>query len=198
MTPPVVLDYLRDIGRQWTGHGVAVELGSWLGATAVALLEGLVEVGYNRPFYCFDKWMANDEQVRKAQAAGVEIQYRQDLLPLFLENVKPVYNNIVPIKGRIPDKLRQYSGEPIEILLFDAPKREPVFTRAVNALRPFWIDGMVWGLMDYNFWQSRETDLEQEIYQAPVRWMNKHKGEFELMSDWSEESSSVFYRYIKK
>ena len=55
MTPPYVHDYLRQLGREWTGQGVAIELGSWLGASAIPLLEGLVEAGYDRPFYCFDK-----------------------------------------------------------------------------------------------------------------------------------------------
>ena len=194
MTPPVVLDYLYELGKGWTGKGVAVELGSWLGATAAALLEGLVEAGYDRPFYAFDKWRANGEQVGKAAMAGVKLEHGQNLLPLFMQNVQLVYNNVVPVQGRIPGSLLIYGSERIEILLFDAPKREPIFTGAVDALRPYWLPGMVWGLMDYNFWKSRETQKDRRVYQAPVRWMGRHRGEFEVMSDW-EESSSVFFKY---
>ncbi|MBU0929950.1 MAG: hypothetical protein KJ623_02670, partial [Nanoarchaeota archaeon] len=39
---------------EWTGKGVAIELGSWLGATAVPLLTGLITAGYDKPFYAFN------------------------------------------------------------------------------------------------------------------------------------------------
>jgi len=62
MTPEHVHDYLTKIGAGWTGEGVAVELGSWFGATAFYLLQGLVFAGYNKPFYCYDRWKANKEE----------------------------------------------------------------------------------------------------------------------------------------
>ena len=71
MTPVEVHDYLRELGTQWTGQGVAMELGCWLGASSVPLLEGLVQVGYDKLFWAFDRWIANKQQVREAREVGV-------------------------------------------------------------------------------------------------------------------------------
>jgi len=200
MTPVHVHDYLRQLGRGWTGQGVAIELGSWLGASAVPLLEGLVEAGYNRPFYCFDKWSANVEEAAKARDQGIPIRYGQDLLPMFLENVTPIYPKIRATQGRIQFKIRYYPGDPIEICLFDAPKREPVFSIAINALKPYWIPGVtVLGLLDYYFYKRKPVG-EQKPYLAPVRFIESHPGCFEKIKEWGGDDpcSCVFFKYVKK
>ncbi len=46
MTSRPVHEYLEQLGSQWTGRGVAMELGCWLGASSVPLLRGLVKAGY--------------------------------------------------------------------------------------------------------------------------------------------------------
>ena len=83
MSPPVVHDYIRDLGRNWTGAGVAMEAGCWLGATSAALLEGLVEAGYDKTYWAFDRWVANMAEASKAQEQGVTIGVGQNLLPIF-------------------------------------------------------------------------------------------------------------------
>jgi len=45
MTSPEVHTYLEQLGSEWTGQGCAMELGCWLGATSVPLLQGLVQAG---------------------------------------------------------------------------------------------------------------------------------------------------------
>ena len=198
MSSTITLDYLREIGRQWTGQGTAVELGSWLGATAHALLEGLVESGYNSPFYCFDRWTANEAQVEKARKKGIEIKDEQDLLPLFLNNVNPIYNNIKTYQGSISDKINKYPGDPIEICLFDAPKREPIFSEAIQALSPYWIPGVtILGLLDYYFYKSKPSGHLRKRFQAPVRFMESHSDCFTVIKEWEGESP-VFFKYVKK
>ena len=201
MTPDFVLEYLTDLGRQWKGHGVAIELGSWLGATAAALLQGLVEAGYDRPFYCFDKWWANGEEVKKAQYQGLDLKYEQNILPHFLANVKPVYDNIYPIQGKIQHKIYLYPmriQQPIEVCLFDAPKKEPVFTIAMRALQPYFIPGVtVLGLLDYYFYK-RQGKEKKEIYKAPVRFMEQYGRYFTKIKEWPGLTSVVMFRYDKE
>jgi hypothetical protein len=199
MTPDSVHEYLREIGSQWTGKGVAIELGSWLGASAAPLLEGLVKAGYDQPFYSFDKWRCNDEQVLKSAAQGLHLVFGQDLRPIFLSNVTPIYSNIVTCKGDIRGTLKEYSKKPIEICLFDAPKREPVFSVAINALKNYWIPGVtILGLLDYYFYLSREGK-ERDPYLAPVRFIEQYKDHFVKIKEWDpKDNSCAFFKYVKK
>lgn len=197
MTPPVVHDYLREVGRAWKQQGVAVELGSWLGATAVPLLEGLVEAGYDRPFYAYDIWTANEEQVLKARKEGVSLTVGQNLLPLFADNVERVYLNNKYNRGYINATILKYPKKPIEICLFDAPKCNPTFENAVRGLHEYWIPGVtILGLLDYYFYKDRP--LKDGRFLTPVKFMEKNKGCFTKLAEWPDQCSCVFFRYENK
>jgi len=168
MTPVKVHHYLEWLGGRWTGQGVAMELGCWLGASSVALLRGLVKVGYNRPYYVFDRWTANKEQCDWAKRFGVTLSVGQELYPLFYRNVRQVYSgNLIAVVGELPETLNRYPGDKIEICLFDAPKQEPVFTGCIQALYKHWIPGVtVIGLLDYNFYKfnyGRRRDVRFSV-----------------------------------
>jgi hypothetical protein len=201
MTPPVVHDYLTELGKQWTGQGVAVELGSWLGATAAALLRGLMkaEPAYDRPFYAFDRWKASTGEVVKARSfetissPGI-LYFGQDLLPLFLKNVR--YSRMRTFQGSIQETITQYPGDPIEICLFDAPKHNPLFIQCIRALSPYWIPGVtVLGLLDYYAYRKRP---EKQTLKAPVRLIENNPGCFEKLVEWPDECSCVFFKYVKE
>lgn len=197
MTPKSVHEFLVMIGSSWLGQGVAVELGSWLGATAAPLLTGLVSAGYDRNFWAFDKWSAIDGEVEKAKEAGLNLYVNQDLLPLFLEYVKPIYPKIKAKQGKLPGVLRLYSKEPIEICLFDAPKRGLLFNDCIKLLLPYFIPGVtVFGMMDYYFYKSKEGIIRKLCYE-PVRWMNAYSDHFEKIKEW-RDAECVFFKYIKK
>jgi hypothetical protein len=199
MTPESVHTYLREIGSQWTGQGVAIELGSWLGASAVPLLEGLVKAGYNLPFYSYDKWRSNGAQMEKSRDQGVQLTMFQNLLPIFMSNVTPIYQNVIATRGNISETIKKYNGDPIEICIFDAPKREPVFGDAIKALKDHWIPGVtILGLLDYHFYQYHEGK-EREDFLAPVRFIDAHKDNFIPIKEWPlHECSCMFFKYIKK
>ena len=69
----------------WTGQGLAVELGGWLGASTVPLLSALSDVGYSDLYWVFDRWQASENEVQKAKIQGLELKVGQNLLPLFLK-----------------------------------------------------------------------------------------------------------------
>lgn len=198
MTPTVVQDYLREIGRQWTGQGMAMELGCWMGASSVPLLEGLVEAGYNKEYWAFDKWKANATEVQKSRRQGLRIKEHENIQPIFLHNVRKVYPHITAVRGRIPNILKHWRPGPIEMCMFDAPKRNPVFSGAVNKLLPHFIPGVtVFGLLDYYFYKSKPKD-EQDEFLAPVRFIRRHEGCFELMAEFPDNGSCVFFKYVKQ
>jgi len=198
MTPVYVHEYLTELGKQWEGKGVAIELGSWLGATAAALLTGLVEAGYDKPFYCCESWEANKEQVKKAKKQGVTLIDKENILPKFINNVIPIYSNIMASRGRISSAIKNYPGEPIEICIFDAPKTNPTFMDAVQVLSPYWIPGdTTLGLLDYYQYEGL-TGKKRTKNLAPVQFMKKYSRSFIKIKEWHGACSAVFFRYIRK
>ena len=193
MTPERTHDYLREIGRHWTGQGVAIELGSWFGATAVPLAQGLVEAGYDRTFYCYDRWHANEAEVDKAKKQGVKISVGQNLEPLFLKNILPIYPNVKTVRGSIINKLRWKEGR-IEICILDAAKRNPDFAHVIRQLSPHWIPGVtVLGLLDYYFYRKC-TGKKRIACMVQERFINANKDSFSLSKAWPE-CTNVFFRY---
>lgn len=197
MTPEVVLSYLNKLGFNWSSSGVAVELGSWLGATAAPLLKGLTQAGYNERFWAFDKWSASEVEVRKAKEQGVDLYVNQDLLPLFLNNVKPIYSKIYTVQGVMPGTVSKYRGKPIEICLFDALKLPKTFYPSMSYLLPYFIPGVtVIGLMDYYFYKKKEGQKRNDTMVAK-RFIEKYPDNFEKIQEWNNVES-VFFKYIKK
>jgi len=199
MTPSVVHDYLYRLGCNWKGKGTVIELGSWLGATAVPLLKGLMTVGYNKPFYCYESWQAKAEQVIKARNQGTHLVLNQNTLPVFLKNTRSIYINIKAVRGSISNTIKTYKGGAIEICLFDAPKQNPVFNDAINALSPYWIPGVtILGLLDYYFYKSREKGKLKEKFKAPVHFIEQNADCFEKIAEWPDQCSCVFFKYVKE
>jgi hypothetical protein len=197
MTPTEVHQFLESLGKSWSRQGVAMELGCWLGATSVPLLRGLVQVGYDKPFWAFDRWVVNPEQVAYAKKQGVSLKNKQDSSVIYTNNVDEVYNDVQIIKGNMPDSLKWFDPEPIEIMIFDAPKKNPVFQKCMDFLLPHCIPGVTTiGLLDYHFWKYREGKVKEEL-KAPVKYIEAHPNNFEMIKDWSN-CSCAFFKYVKQ
>jgi len=198
MTSPEVHAYLEKIGTEWTGKGMAMELGCWLGATSVPLLKGLVQAGYDKDFWAFDRWWVNQAQVDKATKQGCTLVDGQDSSLIYLQNVKEVYDKIKAFRTELPGGLTNYTGGKIEILIFDAPKRNPVFTDCMNYLLPHCIPGVtIIGLLDYHFWERLEGK-KRKAMRAPVEFMKKHGDHFSLLREWKVKDTATFFKYEKQ
>ena len=187
--------YLKEIGQQWTGNGYAMELGSWLGASSIALLEGLVEAGYDRAYWAFDRWKAHISQVRKAKYVGFYLDEGMDTLPLFKKHVSPTYSYLNCVSGIMPLTLDKYTGGPIEICVFDAPKADPVFRSCIRALHKKWIPGItVVAFLDYWFFELGHEGKKKEQFMAAHNFVEKNKQCFTLLKEFRAESPA-FFRY---
>jgi len=197
MTPPEVHSYLFQLGRAWTGYGVAMELGSWLGASAAPLARGLSEVGYRETLWLFDRWKATNSQVVVAGEFGMHLTAGQDTTLICEQNVRAEYDNVRCVRGDLPKSLRQYDGNPIEFCIFDAPKRNPVFIDCMKALEPYFVPGItVLGLLDfYSYLKSDQAEVDPR--KAPVEFITGHSDHFELIMDWPGRCSCAFFKYLK-
>jgi len=197
MTPTEVHDFLREIGSHWTGQGCAVELGCWLGATSVPLLEGLITAGYNKSYWAFDRWRASEAEVEKARLQGQQLVVGQDLMHIYVKNVTPVYDDIIAVRGDLPQILEKFTPQSIEFIIFDAPKRNPVFARCMRALLPYFIPGVtVVALLDYYAYR-KNTGAVYERLKAPVYFIENNIDSFSMIRNWPELCSCAFFKYIK-
>lgn len=197
MTSPQVHAYLTELGKTWTGEGVAMELGCWMGASSIALLKGLTQVGYNKPYWAFDQWRATKDQIPKAAAQGVKLTLGVDVQRFFLKNIHPVYQKIEAHRGGLPGTLDKYDKQPIEFCLFDAPKADPIFTMCIERVKPYWIPGTtVLGLLDYHFY-LRHRGEKRRKFRAPVDFIEKWGRHFKVEKQWENECV-VFFRYMEK
>ena len=169
--------------------GDAAECGCWLGATASALLEGLMSAGFDRTFWAFDTWCANTSQVGKAAAVGVTLAVGEDLRPRFLGNMTyfPVYAH----RGRAEDA--NWRGPPLEVFVLDCAKTDPAFSAVMRTFGPSLVDGATIALMDCRHYrefigQQRDTRMCQE------RFVAAHPDAFEVVAEFAGEAP-VFYRY---
>jgi hypothetical protein len=194
MTPPEVHDYLYHIGTQWT-RGVAMELGSWLGATSVPLLHGLVKAGYDKPFWAFDRWVVNKYQADEAAKQGEFLIPGQNSINTYLSNVNAVYDDVRAVKGELPSSLATFVPEEIGILILDAPKKNPVFINCMKQLLPYCIPGVtVIGLLDY-YQYRKENGKKREALMAPVDFMHENGAHFMHLKDWNGYCSCSFFVY---
>ena len=195
MTPLSVHYYLRVLGRKWQGKGLAVEVGSWLGATSVSLLAGLNGAGYNLPFDAYDRWRASAEEVAKARTCGLVRQFEegQDLLPIYMNNVLAQYKQVVPHQQEIAADFSFGFDGPIEICILDAPKKNPEFSRVMDALHEHAIPGVtVVGLLDYYLYKRRP---ERTDFLAPIDYVLAHGERFVAMPSHFLDSTAAFFRY---
>lgn len=189
MTPVAVHDYLRKVGRSWSGDGLAVECGSWLGATTAALGQGLLEAGYDGYVHCYDRWKANAEEVGKAEAQGQNISAGQNLRPVFRDNVLKAAPGVQ--LHTIRDEIRKATwpdAEPIEIFLLDAVKQDPGFTTVMNTFGPSFVEGATIGLMDFYYARKIGRDAHQE------QWAEQHSDSLTMIKEF-DNASCAFFRY---
>jgi len=159
-----------------------------------------VEVGYDKPFWAFDRWVANESEVRKAKDQKVKLRMKQDLMPIYAENTLARYDNVQMVKGSIPRSLKTYPPGPIEICLFDAPKRNPTFMAATAYVIKHFIPGVtVFGLLDYYFYRSRRAQKkgDWQKFLAPVNFIESHPENFTMLREFPDNGSCVFFRYEK-
>lgn len=118
----------------YEGRGAVVEIGSWLGNSAAYLARGLKDRGFPVKVYCYDRFIADASEVKKAHTQGLSLKAGQDTLPLFRSYLKEFGPGVVALKTRV-EGMRWDEG-PIEILHIDAPKKIAALEHVFRTLGP--------------------------------------------------------------
>lgn len=119
--------------QAYSGQGAVVELGSFLGSSAIHLGAGLRDAGFETSLWCFDRfeWSA---AAGWSERFGVLLPDKSDYRPVFLKNVRPVYPQVRAIKTAI--KRIRWTHGLVEILFMDAPKRLSDISAALTQFGP--------------------------------------------------------------
>lgn len=197
-----VNEYVELVAQDWSGVGAAVECGAWLGATTAYLGRGLRRAGYDRPIHVFDRFEANQAEVIKARAQGIELIEGQDTTGVFHELTGPHVPDwgVEVHRGRI-ERARwdtaSGGGGPIEFFIQDACKYASVFMPTVMSFGPSWVPGVtIVFMMDYWFHQQFPEGHPRRSYYSPhVRFIERHRDCFELLRDFGPEHEPAVFRY---
>ncbi|MDJ0785676.1 MAG: class I SAM-dependent methyltransferase [Myxococcota bacterium] len=118
------------------GRGAVVEIGTFLGRSTVHLAAGLRLRRDEPVLHCFDRFVWRPEH---ADTVALPLQAGESFEAIFLDNVRAVYPNVRTHAGEIRDIA--WSGEPIELLVLDAPKQLPDLSTVLSVFGPSLLEG---------------------------------------------------------
>ena len=185
----------REIGaelRLWASQaesGTAiVELGVWLGAGTENLGLGAMDSNKNVEIHCFDRFIANDSEVKRALLDGVILKKNQDTLPVAKKNLSRFGISIVYHKRNILSA--RWKNKPISLYIDDVCKRTDKFQHAIKTFSPYWIPGKtIVVLMDY-YWHLRHP--KEKDAQCQPEFMKKYSHCFQHIKNWQGLCCAAF------
>ena len=106
-----------------------VEVGAFLGRSAVFMAVEIIKSGKNIKFDCVDHWQGSEEH-RDNDEVNLETIYED-----FLENIKPVSGVINPIRANSIDASKLYKPNSLDFVFIDASHDED----SVKADLTYWM-----------------------------------------------------------
>ena len=188
---------LYNLGRQVTGKGCVVEVGSWLGCSCAHVALGLADAESTAVVHCFDRFCPNEAEVQKAAIQGLELTAGQDTTPVFSSHVLPIYPHVTPHRTEVLDI--QWNGGPIELYIDDASKQPHVFRYMLHQIGPSLIPGVsVLALLDYSFYRKLPAGTRswrEKQYQKNA--MERLSDHFTLLHEHHPKDTGAYFRYEK-
>lgn len=163
LIPAMTTDAEREcyyrLTKEAAGKGAIVELGAWLGASTAYIAAGIRDSGVATKVHVYDKFQSKPGHLAKVKAfykkRGIE-----DKMPVgpclmqFRSNLGPLYDFVDPHPGQI--EAMKWGGEPIALLVTDAPKRVPQISSVLTKLRKALQPGAVMAWQDFCHFPSYE------------------------------------------
>ncbi len=135
---------------QLAGLGRLVEIGSWLGRSTLHLAAGLEKAGHRQELHCFDgfSWAPSD-----LTKSDLPLKPGDNFQKYFEANVSPFGHLVTAHRTRIANIA--WSGEPVEVLFLDAPKKLPEITRCLEVFGPSLVPGKsIIAIQDYQYFPA--------------------------------------------
>jgi hypothetical protein len=143
MTTDAEREFYYRLVREGVGKGAIVEFGAWLGASTAYIASAIRDSGFATKAHVYDKFQTRPGHVRKVS----EFYARQGKpiptgpsLDQFKANLGPLLDYVNIHHGQIEHMT--WDGEPIAVLITDAPKRVPAISPVLTTLRDAMIPGV--------------------------------------------------------
>lgn len=187
MITPEERNYLYWLGQStWTGKGIAIEIGSWLGGSTACLALGMKDSGRqcNKHLKVFDNFIWQEFM---ADRAPLPIKPGDSFEPFFRKNIQDFHDCVEHHARQLPDSaatpgqgdtqtpipyLETMYREPVELLFVDGAKSWFAMLYLMKTVNPNLVPGLSYLVFqDYKYWGTYwvpaiTTILEQ--YFEPV------------------------------
>lgn len=158
MTTDAEREFYYRLVKENAHKGAVVEFGAWLGASTAYIAAGMRDAGVEHKAHVYDKFLSKQGHVEKVKAfyakRGIDKAPVGPCLEQFKANLGPLMAHVEPHKGQIEDM--EWSGEPIAVLVTDAPKRVPQISAVLTELRSALQPGAIMAWQDFCHFPSYE------------------------------------------
>lgn len=185
------------LAKDAAGKGAIVELGAWMGASTAYIAAGIRDSGVKAKAQVYDKFQSKPGHIRKVKEfyskRGIDRAPIGPCLASFRDNLGTLMDYVEPHQGLI-EKLK-WNGEPISLLVTDAPKRVPQISAVLTEFRKALQPGSIMAWQDFCHFPSYEIPAclyrikdHIEFVEAVVPGTTLV---FRVKSQWSKEEVSL-------
>jgi predicted O-methyltransferase YrrM len=130
---PGDIAYLFNLAAGLPPGGCYLEVGSWLGLSAIVVANGLLaNLNLTATVYCVDTWQGSPEH------QGLPEVRRGELFEQFWQNVCEAQMDglIRPVRGESAQVARNWRGPPLDVVFIDGEHSEEACYNDIRAWRP--------------------------------------------------------------
>lgn len=146
------------LAKEGAGKGSIVELGAWMGASTAYIAAGIRDSGVKAKAHVYDKFQSKPGHIRKVKEfyvkRGIGKAPIGPSLMAFRENLGRLIEYAEPHRGLIENL--KWGGEPISVLITDAPKRVPQISAVLTTFRKALQPGSIMAWQDFCHFPSYE------------------------------------------
>jgi hypothetical protein len=144
--------------KENAGKGQVIELGAWMGASTAYIAAGIRDSGEPIKAQVYDQFISKAGHIRKVEEfydkRGIDKAPVGPSLEAFKNNLGPLLEYVTPHQGKIEQM--KWNGEPISVLITDAPKRVPAISSVLTTLREGLRPGSIMAWQDFCHFPSYE------------------------------------------
>lgn len=166
--------YYKYIGRFYSGKGMVVELGPWLGCSTASIVRGLIDNPHfvGKKLHVYDDFVWRPDWMNDYVPQVEQLQKHQDFQPLFERYAEPIKGYLTVEKRKIVsydgnENLPQLSWDkgPVEILYVDCGRTFEANQAWYNIFVRSFLPGVT--LLILQDWSTHS--------EIPVKWFNQIK-----------------------
>ena len=160
MTSDAERDCYYRLALEAAGKGAIIEFGAWLGASTAYLAAAVRDSGVGGKVHTFDKFLSKQGHIYKVEEhykkRGMDLSKAPigDAFEAFKDYLGPLMEFVEPHKGEIGHA--KWDGEPIALIVNDAPKRVPAISAMLTNFRSGINPGTVMAWQDFCHFPSYE------------------------------------------